>query len=149
VRRVVLLTAALAVALALVAPASSLTRLPGFRSPTKNISCLFIPRPAPGWMLCQIKQAKYTKRLVAHCAAPPIGVDWGGFSLGPRKKASIVCTGGVLYDPSTQKATYVTLPYGQSWKHGVYTCSSKVTGVTCRNRTGHGLFLSRERYHLW
>jgi Family of unknown function (DUF6636) len=136
--------------------AFSATRLPGVRSPSGNIKCLFVPGPAspsgkrlPSMLLCTIARADYAKKLVAHCGAPPIQVDWGGFSLGERTKGSIVCTGGVLYDPDTQRPSFVTLPYGKSWRHGVFTCWSRVSGVTCRNRAGHGLFVSREAWRAW
>jgi hypothetical protein len=148
VRRVVLVSAAAIVVLVLSAQASSVTRLPGFRSPSKNIRCLFMPGP-PSWMLCQIAHADYAKKLEAYCAAPPIGVDWGGFSLGARTKGSVVCTGGVLYDPDTQRPSYVTLPYGRRWRHGVFSCWSRTTGVTCRNGRSHGLFVSRQSWRAW
>jgi hypothetical protein len=44
---------------------------------------------------------------------------------------------------------YRTLAYGESWQRGPFTCTSRVTGVTCRNRTGHGLFISRQTYRSW
>ena len=44
---------------------------------------------------------------------------------------------------------YRTLAYGKSWQRGPFTCTSRVTGVTCRNRTGHGLFISRQAYRTW
>ena len=147
-RRLVLLLAICGFALSLSGVASSFTRLPGFRSPSKNIKCLFVPGP-PSMMLCQITRADYASRLVKYCGSPPIGVDWGGFSLGATRKGSIVCTGGVLYNPDTQRPTYVTLPYGRSWRHGVFTCWSRLAGVTCRNRKGHGLFVSRQTWRAW
>lgn len=129
-------------------PAIPATRLPGFHSPSGNIRCLFIPG-RPSILLCKIAHADYAKKLVAYCGAPPIGVDWSGFTLGPRRKGSISCSGGVLYDPDTQRPQYVNLPYGKSWRHGVFTCTSRVAGVTCRNRTGHGLFVSRQSWRVW
>ena len=95
------------------------------------------------------RQASYRKKLEAYCAAPPIGVDWGGFSLGLTKKGSVSCTGGVLYSPDTQRLAFVTLPYGKSWHQGVFTCTSRASGLTCTNRTGHGLFISRESWRAF
>lgn len=37
------------------------------------------------------------------------------------------------------------LGYGKTWSGGGLRCKSEFTGVTCRNRSGHGFFLSRER----
>ena len=54
-----------------------------------------------------------------------------------------------LYDPGTQRPTYATLPYGKTWRHGSFTCDSRLTGVTCTNTHGHGLFLSRQSLRAW
>jgi hypothetical protein len=146
VRRAALL--ACAAALALSGAAAAKTILPGFRSPSKNITCFYMAVQG-GLLQCQIAQADYAKKLTAYCNAPPIGVDWGGFSLGPTKKGLVGCTGGTLYDPGTQRIVYITLPYGKKWRRGPFTCLSQVTGVTCRNRAGHGLFISRESYRVF
>jgi hypothetical protein len=39
------------------------------------------------------------------------------------------------------------LPYGKSWHRGAFTCTSAATGLTCRNSSGHGFFLSRQSWH--
>jgi hypothetical protein len=135
-------------ALVLTASAVAKTTLPGFRSPSGNIRCFRNAEP-PRVLHCSIARAAYAKRLTAYCGAPPIGVDWGGFELGPTRKAAVTCTGGVLYEPSTQRLPSTLLAYGRTWRSGPFTCVSRVSGVTCRSATGHGLELSRERYRLW
>jgi len=133
------------------APASlagSSSVLPGFKSPSGNIKCLYNPSP-PAFLWCSIGKANYAKKMTTYCAQPSIGVDWAGFTLGKKGKGSIECSGGTLYDPTTQHPRYVTLPYGKTWRHGVFTCMSRTTGVTCRNPAGHGLFVSRESYRLF
>jgi hypothetical protein len=140
-----------ALALAGLATATSTpaaTRLPGFRSPSGNIKCLFVPG-RPSTMLCHIGEAVYVKALQEHCAAPPIELDWAGFTLPAARRGGVSCSGGILYSPDTQVPTYVTLPYGRSWRHGVFTCRSRITGVTCASRAGHGLFLSRQSWRAW
>ncbi len=77
------------------------------------------------------------------------GVDWHGFTLSATGKGQLNCSGGILYNPSTQTPSYVTLPYGKSWQRGVFTCTSRLSGVTCRNRAGHGLFVSRQSWRVW
>ena len=57
----------------------------------------------------------------------------------------IFCPGGASGD----KPAYRILAYGQSRQLGPFACTSRVTGVTCRNRTGHGLFISRQAYRAW
>jgi hypothetical protein len=128
--------------------ASSSVVLPGFKSPSGNIKCLYLPGP-PAFVWCSIGKANYSKKLTAYCAQPRIGVDWAGFTLGTKGKGGVECTGGVMYDPQTQHPRYVTLAYGKAWRHGPFTCISAATGVTCRNPKGHGIFVSRESYRLF
>ena len=128
--------------------ASQSTTLPGIRSPSGNIKCLYVPGP-PAFLSCTIAKASYAKKLVAYCAQPRIGVDWAGFTLGRKSKASVDCSGGTLYEPDRQHPRYVTLAYGKTWRHGAFTCTSRTTGVTCRNPARHGLVVSRESYRLF
>jgi len=137
-----------AVGAILASAAGSATVLPGIRSPSGNIRCLYQPGP-PAFLWCSIGKADYAKKLTAYCAQPKIGVDWAGFTLGTRGKGSVECSGGTLYDPSTQHPRYVTLAYGKTWRHAGFTCASAVSGVTCRNRAGHGLFVSRQSWRAF
>jgi hypothetical protein len=41
------------------------------------------------------------------------------------------------------------LAYGRSWARLGITCTSRAVGLTCRNRSGHGFFLSRERQRIF
>lgn len=134
--------------------AASTARLPGFRSPSGNIKCLFLPpaRDDSGHrvrsqLICSISHADYAGTLQDRCMGPTgAGVDWHGWSLGPFGNGQVLCSGGILY---TKRPSYLTLAYGKSWRQGVFTCASRITGVTCRNRSGHGLFLSRETWRIW
>ena len=129
----------------LAAPAAA-TTLPGIRSPSGNITCLYNPRN-PQFLLCQIAKADYVPTLRKHCASAPYFVDWAGFSLSAGKKGVVACAGGPAYDPQTEHPRYVTLAYGKTWHSGPFTCSSATTGVTCTNRAGHVLFVSRGSWH--
>ena len=137
-----------ALALASSSFAGQASVLPGFRSPSGNIKCLYIPTSG-GFMYCTIGQANYRRQLTAYCAQPRFGVDWAGFTLGKKRKGSVECSGGTLYEPSTQHPKYVTLPYGQTWKRSVFTCTSRINGVMCKNPAGHGLFVSRESWRAF
>lgn len=53
-----------------------------------------------------------------------------------------------MYDPR-DVPTPVTLRYGRIWRFRAFTCVSRRTGLTCRNRAGHGLFFSRESYRVF
>ena len=144
-RIVIIGLAAAGLAASLATASSAAQRVPGFRSPTGNIRCLYVT--PPGMMLCTIDRSAYAKRLQDRCMAPGgAGLDWHGFTLGATKKGTIVCSGGILYNGTP---SYVTLRYGKTWRHGVFTCVSKLSGVTCRSRAGHGLFISRQAYRAW
>lgn len=131
--------------------------LPGFRSPSGNVRCLFLPagrddsgHRLPSQILCTIRQAGYVKRLQSRCMGPAgAGVDWHGWRLSPAGKGQVVCSGGILYNSGTDRPSYVTLPYGTSWPQGVFRCWSRVIGVTCQNRKGNGLFISRQSWRAW
>ena len=130
------------------ASAGAATTLPGFKSPSGNIKCLYLPGP-PAVVWCSIGKANYARKLTAYCAQPRIGVDWAGFTLGTKARGGVECAGGVLYDPQKQRPRYGTLAYGKAWRHGAFTCMSAPTGVTCRNPRGHGVFVSGESYRLF
>ena len=147
-RRLAAVPIACSIAAVWAGTALAVTRLPGIRSPSGNIKCLFVPG-RPSMLLCTIAHADYGSKLVKYCGSPPIGVDWAGFTLSATRKGSVNCSGGVLYNPDTQKPSYATLPYGRTWRHGPFTCSSRVTGVTCRSRAGHGLYVSRQTWRGW
>jgi hypothetical protein len=137
----------LVASLAFSAAASATTLLPGFHSPSGNIRCYV----GPGTTLrCSIAQASYAQELQERCLHPNgSGVDWHGFELRPRGKGAVTCSGGILYNPSTQRPSYSLLPYGTSWRRAGFTCTSQTTGVTCRNAGGHGLFVSRGSWRAW
>ena len=137
-------------------PAAAGTTLPGFRSPSGNISCLLVPGARwPGGtrgaatLLCAIARSDYGRRLQDRCIRPPTELDWHGFELDAARKGRVVCSGGILYDPDTERPVYTTLPYGRTWRHASFTCASSRAGVTCRNRSGHGLFVSRQSWRAW
>ena len=125
----------------------ALVPLPGIRTPSGNISCFYVPGK-PSTLLCDIKKASYLKRVQEQCMARS-GLDWHGFTLTPTQKGDIVCSGGILYNSNKDAPKYTTLAYGKRWKFSVYTCTSRVTGLTCTSRTRHGLFISRESWRGW
>jgi len=152
-RSLLLLTAAvIASGLASTGTAATPKPIPGIRSPSGNIRCLFVP-PARGTstpnLLCAIGQAGYSAALQRRCSSPPTGLDWHGFELTAAQKGAVSCSGGILYDPGTERPVYTTLPYGKTWRHGPFTCASRITGVTCTSDRGHGLFISRQSWRAW
>jgi hypothetical protein len=131
---------------ALAGPAAAAT-LPGIRSPSGNISCIYVSRK-PQFLTCQIARADYEPSLRTHCASAPYYVDWAGFSLSATGKGVVACAGGPAYDPQTDHPRYITLAYGKTWRQGPFTCRSATTGVTCTNEAGHSVFVSRGSWHV-
>ncbi|HEY6962491.1 MAG TPA: DUF6636 domain-containing protein [Gaiellaceae bacterium] len=140
--RRVLAAAALALAGASVASAAV---VPGLRTPTRNIHCVVAERTDPrnrGGLWCQIDRASYRARLQATCG----GIDWRGWVLSGNDAGQVNCSGGAEWFGTPR---YVTLAYGRAWRRDGYTCRSARTGLTCTNRRGHGVFISRESWRAW
>ena len=110
----------------------------GIASPSGNITCF----PLQGTLHCAIAQAAYRPRLQRQCRVRA-SLDWHGFELAPGRKAVQSCSGGALAEPR-----YRTLAYGKSWRSGRFTCTSRVTGLTC-TAGAHGLFISRASWRGW
>jgi hypothetical protein len=139
------------------APVAAAATIPGFRSPSGNIKCLFIPSAptgsggrTPATILCTVAHADYAKTLQARCLGPTgAGVDWHGFLLPAARKGTVSCSGGALYNPTTQHPSYVTLAYGKTWRQKMFSCTSAFNGVNCSNPSGHGMFISRQSWRTW
>jgi hypothetical protein len=127
---------------ALAGPAFATAPLPGVRTSTHNITCAVTPLV----LHCDIAQAAYRARLQQRCTAPPTRLDWHGFELTHTGKGAVTCSGGVLVMGPVR---YVTLRHGQTWRNGTYTCRSRLAGLTCTTRAGHGLSLSPASYRLF
>jgi hypothetical protein len=108
-----------------------------FSTPSRNIGCV----GDSTHVRCDIRQTR-TK-------PPPkprsCRYDWGNyFALRQRGRASRVCVS------DSAMGSPRILRYGRSQRFGRgITCTSRTTGLTCRNRDGHGFFLSRERVRLF
>ena len=113
---------------------------PGIRTPSGNIPCFV----SHGTLHCQIAQASYRTQLQRQCMTRAT-LDWHGFELGVAQKAAPTCSGGVLYGSPPR---YRTLAYGTTWHRAPFTCTSRVTGLTC-TAGAHGLFISRQTWRGW
>jgi hypothetical protein len=103
-----------------------------FHSPTGNIGCVYAPDL--GYIRCDVRDGvKPLPPMPKSCE-----YDWGqGFWLHKTGQASIVCAG------DTALGNGKVLPYGQTWKRGVFSCASSTEGFKCKNADGHGFFISR------
>jgi hypothetical protein len=72
----------------------------------------------------------------------PKEVDFGqGLDVSASGHGQLVCAGDTALDPSAAK-----LAYGQSTAVGGITCTSATTGMTCKNASGGGFFISIQSY---
>ena len=119
--------------LAFAAPAGAV--VVKFRTPSSNVGCIFSTEATlgGGYIRCDI--------LSGLKPTPPrrgCDLDQTGYELGPRGRATIVCAGDTVVNTRAR-----ALRYGKKWSRGGLTCTSKRIGLRCRNRSGHGFFLSR------
>ena len=107
-----------------------------FRTPSGNIGCTFASGLGPSPDLrCDIRSGlKPRPPRPRNCE-----LDWGfGYSMAPTGRAHVVCAG----DTALIRGSRV-LRYGSGWSRDGFTCKSRITGLRCVNRSGHGFFLSR------
>jgi hypothetical protein len=113
-----------------------------FRTPSHNIGCgysKFAGEQAN--VRCDIRSGLKPR--------PPkpknCDLDWAyGYAMGRRGRASTLCAGDTVLDPKAP-----VLAYGHTWRRNGFTCTSRATGLTCRNLSGHGFFLSREHSRVF
>jgi len=107
-----------------------------FATPTGNIGCVYARlSESPTELRCDIRSGLRPK------PARPKGcnLDWGD-SLAMRKTGRVftVCHGDTALGGKP-------LAYGKTWRYDGFACTSRKTGLTCKNRSRHGFFLSRAR----
>jgi hypothetical protein len=132
---------ALAVAAAVLIPATSALALVQFQSPTTNIGCIGDATS----VRCDVRttSAKAPKK------PKSCQYDWGSaFEVNRTGRGHGLCAGDTaLATPGDGRRK---LAYGKSIKLGTkLTCTSRTTGMTCRNSGGHGFTLSRTVIRLF
>ena len=127
---------ALALGLALAAPAAALIR--SFRTPSGNIGCVYASSLGQGgpYLRCDIRSRLKPK--------PPkpkgCNFDWGdSFEMHSTGRVDVTCHGDTAIIPTSK-----VLGYGQRGSRGGFACLSRKVGLRCRNKSGHGFFLSRQ-----
>jgi hypothetical protein len=120
-----------------------------FKTPSGNIVCYHSPGPADlrrAFLGCGIKSGLKP-------APPRRPCEEGGYA-GDR--VSINATGRVSVpacagDPGALVGAREArvLGYGKTWSGGGLSCASAVAGLTCRNKSGHGFFLSRAQWRAF
>ena len=120
-----------------------------FKTPSGNIVCYHSPGPADlprAFLGCGIKSGLKP--------APPRRPCQDGDYAGDR--VTLEATGRVRVPSCAGDAGALVgerrarvLAYGTTWSGGGLRCTSAATGLTCRNKSGHGFFLSRERWRAF
>jgi len=120
-----------------------------FKTPSRNIVCGYaIASDGTASMECGIKSGLKPPPRMIHCqAGDPNDKRVGLMDRGRARP--VLCAGdpGPLLPVIEARAT--VLRYATRIRVGGITCSSAITGLTCRNRNGHGFFLSRQRWRLF
>lgn len=113
-----------------------------FRTPSKNVFCAYsVFTDEPAYLRCEIRSG--IKPMPRH---PRSSECVWGRAIGMKKsgKPSYLCISDTVYDPAAR-----TLAYGSTWSRDGFRCTSEQAGLSCRNRAGHGFFLSRERTRVF
>jgi hypothetical protein len=128
----------LAAVLALVLAAPAQAIVVQFRTPSSNIGCLYSSEPGGGgpYLRCDIRSGLRPK------PARPRGctVDLTGYQMNATGRSRTTCAGDTIVDKRAK-----AVAYGRTWTRGAFTCTSRRTGLRCKNRSGHGFLLSRAR----
>lgn len=128
------LVAVLLAGLAVATPSAPARTAPGFQSPTRNIGCVIDSASAR----CDIARHDWpSPRKPASCE-----LDYGdGLAISRSgRRGAFVCAGDTVLNAGG------VLAYGRSITRGGITCTSRASGVTCRNARGHGFRVSRSSY---
>jgi hypothetical protein len=121
------------VLVALLVPVSASAKFVFFQTPSHTIGCVY--QSSPTALRCDIRSG------LKPPPSRPKGCmnDWTfGYQVGATGRAHKVCAGDTVLSPTAR-----VVRYGTMWRGGPFTCKSSSSGLRCKNRSGHGFFLSR------
>jgi uncharacterized protein DUF6636 len=121
----VLLAAVAATTVLIVGAAPASARSKSFRTPSKNIYCLYLSTQGPGpWIRCDVLSLNDT-----------------AFRLDRRHKGKRIHVTDSVFNRRAK-----VLRYGRLLRVGPFGCRSRRSGLTCKSRvSGHGFKISRQR----
>jgi hypothetical protein len=143
-RRLIFLAVATVVAVtALPASAHSGFTLYSFRTPSKNIYCLYnsADSTTPAFLRCDIRSHLRPAPRPHSCVEGAYGESVG---MTKTSAAHVLCISDSVYDAKAR-----VLAYGMRWSRDGFRCTSRAVGLTCTNARGHGFFLSRESWKVY
>ncbi len=121
-----------------------------FRTPSGNIQCVYGYGKGPGFVQCGIKSGLKPpppRRGPACTQSNRVSLD----ATGRTSTGRSICPGEDEGDSGPFAPFNVSrvLGYGKTWSGGGLSCKSAVTGLTCRNKSGHGFFLSTAHWRAF
>jgi hypothetical protein len=118
-----------------------------FKTPSGNIVCGYGIAPSGDASIeCGIKSGLKPPPARVNCTAGDPN-DKRVSLTATGRAVPVTCAGDP--GPFLVEARASVLGYGRTWSGGGISCTSETTGLTCRNRAGHGFFLSRERWRTF
>ena len=108
-----------------------------FLTPSGNIGCGYSSGMGPRSLRCDIRSGLKPK--------PPrpkgcVNLNWGdSYTMNVRGRAIVTCHGDTAIIPGSK-----VIAYGTAWRRGGFVCRSRTAGLTCKNASHHGWFLSRQ-----
>jgi hypothetical protein len=120
-----------------------------FETPSRNIVCVYIAAStgAGAALQCGVGSGLH----------PPAPKPPGGCTVTDPASNRVelestgrthgFCSGDIGVLAELGKAPVAA--YGTTWRRGGFVCSSATTGLTCKNTSGHGFFLSRESWQAF
>jgi hypothetical protein len=118
-----------------------------FKTPSGNIVCGYsIDSFGAASMECGIKSGLKPPPPRVHCSAGDPN-DKRVSLTATGRAVPVTCAGDP--GPFLVESRASILGYGRTWSGGGISCTSESAGLTCKNRVGHGFFISRERWRTF
>jgi len=138
VKRFVLIGAAVAVAAAITGSAHARGAVfVTFLTPSGNIGCGYSSGSGPRSLRCDIASGlKPRPKRPKGC----VHLNWGdSYTMNANGRAILTCHGDTVIIKGSK-----VVAYGTTWRRGGFECWSRTKGLTCKNASHHGFFLSRQ-----
>lgn len=123
-------------------PATAAAEIRFFQTPSKNIGCGYLKeKNKRASIRCDIRSQDNPPEP----KPPSCEFDFGrSYAMSARGKARRACVSDAVSSPSSR-----ILGYGEMFKRGGITCTSRMSGLRCHNRSRHGFKLNRSKQTLF
>jgi hypothetical protein len=119
-----------------------------FETPSKNIVCVYIAAQGQQAALqCGVGSGLHPPAPKPVPACTVTDAASNRVELGVTGRTHGFCSGDIGVLAELGRAP--VLAYGSTWRRGGLVCVSRSSGLECRNRDGHGFFLSRQSWHAF